>query len=244
MSAPSPAVAPVAWIAGATGYTGREVVRHVCLAGGRAHAHIRPDSPSLDRHRARFEGLGATVEVTPWEPEALRERLSELRPTTVYALLGTTQARARAAAKAGAAPADYSAVDRDLTLMLMRACVDAGLRPRMVYLSALGASAGASSAYMRARGEVEEALRASGLPFTIVRPSFISGPDRDERRIGERLGAILTDCLLGAVGALGGERTRERYRSIDADTLGRGLVRLASDPSAEGQVVEADALRG
>ncbi len=241
MSAPSPAVA---WIAGATGYTGREVVRHACLSGQAVHAHIRPDSPSLARHRDRFAQQGATVEVVPWEPAALRTRLAELRPSEVYALLGTTQARARAAAKAGAAPADYGAVDRDLTLMLLRACVDAGLRPRFVYLSSLGASASASSAYMRARGDVEEALRACGLPYTIVRPSFISGPDRDERRIGERVGATLTDALLGALGALGGKRTRDRYRSIDGETLGRALVRLASDPAAEDQVIEADALRG
>jgi len=50
MSTPSPAVA---WIAGATGYTGREVVRHASLSGQAVYAHIRPDSPSAQGQWAR-----------------------------------------------------------------------------------------------------------------------------------------------------------------------------------------------
>jgi len=244
MSAPTPPIASVAWIAGATGYSGGEVVAHACAAGTRVHAHVRPDSPRLEDHRRRFEALGAQVETTPWEPEALAAALARVQPTEVYALLGTTQARARAAAKAGDPPADYAAVDVGLTLMLLDACTQAGVRPRFVYLSSLGASKTASSAYMRARGEVEDALRTRGLPYTIVRPSFISGPDREEQRLGERIGATISDALLGVVGALGGGRTRDRYRSIDAASLGRALVRLASDPDACDQVIEADGLRG
>ncbi len=237
-------ISPTAWIAGATGYTGRSLVAHARTTGRRVHAHVRPDSPRLAEHRRRFEQeLGAQVEVVAWDPDALQEALARVRPTEVYALLGTTKARAKAAAKAGAAPADYAAVDVGLTLMLMHACLKADLRPRFVYLSALGASADASSAYMRARGQVEEALRASGLPTTIVRPSFISGPDRDEARPAERIGATLSDAFLGAIGALGGGRIRDRYRSIDAATLARALVDLAADPAAENQIIEADALR-
>ncbi|MEZ4382907.1 MAG: NAD(P)H-binding protein [Nannocystaceae bacterium] len=241
MSVPASAVA---WVAGATGYTGREVVARACALGRRVHAHVRPDSPSLEAHRERFTAAGAIVETTPWEREALAARLAEVRPTEVYALLGTTQARARAAAKAGAPAADYAAVDVGMTLMLHRACDDAGLRPRFVYLSALGAQARASTAYMRARWEVEEALRAGPLPYTIVRPSFITGPDREERRLGERVGATVSDALLGLVRAFGGATISDRFRSIDAASLARALVDLAVDPAAVGAVVEADALRG
>jgi uncharacterized protein YbjT (DUF2867 family) len=241
MSAPTPAVA---WVAGATGYTGREVVARACALGRRVHAHVRPDSPRLEAHRERFESLGAIVEATPWERGALATRLAEVQPTEIYALLGTTQARARAAAKSGAPPADYAAVDVGLTLMLYRACEDAGIRPRFVYLSALGAGPKASTAYMRARWEVEAALRAGGLPYTIVRPSFISGPDREERRLGERVGATVGDALLGVVGALGGAKIRDRFRSIDAAGLARALVDLAVDPATAGAIIEADGLRG
>jgi uncharacterized protein YbjT (DUF2867 family) len=233
----------VAWIAGATGYTGRELVAHARSAGARVHAHVRPDSPRLAAHQRRFEDeLGAHVERTPWEPDALREALARTQPSEVYALLGTTKARARAAAKAGAPPADYAAIDVGLTLMLLDACSAAGIRPRFIYLSSLGAQTDASSAYMSARGQVEDAIRASGLPYTIVRPSFISGPDRDERRLGERFGATLSDAVLGVIGALGGGRVRDRYRSIDAAALARAMVELAADPNAVNQVIEANAL--
>ncbi len=235
---------PTTWIAGATGYTGRSVVAHTCTTNRQVHAHLRPDSPHIDQHRHHFEQeLGAHVEIIPWDPGALQEALARVRPTEVYALLGTTKARAKAAVKAGAKPADYAAIDVGLTLMLMRACLEAELRPRFVYLSALGASVDAGSAYMRARGQVEEALRASGLPYTIVRPSFISGPDREERRPGERIGATVSDALLGAIGALGGGRIRDRYRSIDAAALARALVELAADPSAENKIIEPHSLR-
>ncbi|MCB9706393.1 MAG: NAD(P)H-binding protein [Myxococcales bacterium] len=239
MSAPT----PVAWIAGATGYTGNALVRLACAAGLRVHAHVRPDSPRLAEHRARFEAEGAIVETTPWEPAALAEALARVQPTQVYALLGTTQSRARAAAAAGEAPADYAAVDVGLTLMLHDACVAAGIRPRFVYLSALGAGPSALGAYMQARWQVEARLHAGALPFTIARPSFISGPDREERRVGERIGARVGDALLGVVGALGGRRVQARYGSLSADQLARALLRLAADPEAEGGTFEADRLR-
>ncbi|HGG57477.1 MAG TPA: NAD-dependent epimerase/dehydratase family protein [Nannocystis exedens] len=236
---------PIAWVAGATGYTGRALVAHARTSGRTVHAHIRPDSPQLARHRRHFEQeLGVQVEVLAWDPDALREALARVRPTEVYALLGTTKAKARAAAKAGAKPADYAAVDVGLTLMLMNACLEAEIRPRFVYLSALGADVDASSEYMRARGQVEEALSANSLPYTILRPSFISGPDREERRLGERIGATLSDAILGVIGALGGRRIHDRYRSFDATTLARVLVDLAGNPATENLVIETKTFQG
>ena len=46
---------------------------------------------------------------------------------------------------------------------------------RLVYQSALGADATSRMAYLRAKGRAEEAVRASALDWTIVRPSIIFG---------------------------------------------------------------------
>lgn len=235
---------PVAWVAGATGYTGHEVVRALSARGVRVHAHVRPDSSRLAEWTERFTALGAEVEATPWTDDDQAQALARVRPTMVFALLGTTQKRARAAARAGAPAADYAAVDVGLTLTLLRAALAAGTRPRFVYLSSLGVGPDGRGAYLQARWKVEEALRASGLPFTIARPSFITGPDRDESRPAERIASIVGDAALGALALVGAHRLRDRYRSNTAQGLAAALVRLAADPAAEGKVVLAEDLHG
>lgn len=233
----------VAFVAGATGYTGRAVVAELVARGARTVAHVRPDSPRLDEWRARFAEMGAEVDATPWERGAMAARLASLRPTLVFALLGTTRARARRAARAGGDPAaeSYEAVDYGLTALLIDAAAPAA--PRFVYLSAAGASPEARSRYMAVRGRVEEKLRASGLDHVIARPSFIVGPGRDEPRPLEHLGASLVDGALGVAGALGARRLRDRYRSTTNVDLARALVRVALDPEAHG-VFESEDLRG
>jgi uncharacterized protein YbjT (DUF2867 family) len=233
----------VAFVAGATGYVGREVVRLLCEAGVRAVAHVRPDSPRLEEWRARFGQWGAEVDTTPWEPDAMEKTLAALAPGAVFCLIGTTRARARLADAQGrdAAAESYDAVDFGLTDLLVKAA--AGTRTRFVYLSALGVSPQARTAYGKARYQAEQAVLRSGLPCIIARPAFISGPDRDERRTAERVGAVLFDGLLRPLRWLGAAGAEARYRSIDATRLARALVRLALQEDATSRTVEADELQ-
>lgn len=226
-----PDATPTAFVAGATGLTGREVVRALREGGARVVAHVRPDSPRLEHWRAHFAALGAEVDTTPWAPQALTATLATLRPDWVFALLGTTRRRMR---REGG---DYATVDYGLTRMLIDAAVASGARPRFVYLSAVGVSARSKGAYYAARWRAEEDLRQSGLPYAIARPSFIVG-DRDEGRPMERVGASLADGALAVVGLLGGRSVAERYRSRQAPALARALVRLAAAPG--GDAVAAD----
>lgn len=219
-------------MAGATGYTGREVVRAALEAGYETVAHVRPDSPRREDWRARFEGLGARVDISAWEPAAQRATLEALQPSVVFALLGTTRARRES----------YEDVDYALTIMLLEAAVACGSSPRFVYLSSAGAGPRAVSTYMSIRWRVEEAVRASGLSHAIARPAMITGPDRDEARLGERLAAAAGDRALRLVGALGGRRWRERYRSTTNVALANALVRLA-DPGAGDRVFGSEELR-
>lgn len=215
----------VAWVAGATGYTGRAVVARLRALGAKVHAHVRPDSSQRDHWRTVFEGQGAQVELTPWEPGALQAALRACAPTLVFSLLGTTQARARAAVRAGGAPSDYEAVDVGLSLQLLEAVKGLPVRPRFVYLSSAGAGPGARGAYLQARARVEAAVMASGVPYTVARPSFITGSDRDESRPGERIGAVVSDAALGVLGLLGARRLAARYKSTTNTALAAALVR-------------------
>jgi uncharacterized protein YbjT (DUF2867 family) len=66
----------------------------------------------------------------------------------------------------------------DGTRDLLAVAEDAGVR-RFVHMSALGTSEATKDLvpYYRAKWEMEELIRASGIPHVIFRPSFIFGPD-------------------------------------------------------------------
>jgi hypothetical protein len=77
----------------------------------------------------------------------------------------------------------------------------------------------------------------------VARPSFITGPDRAERRPAERLGAAVVDAALAPLRLVGLGAAADRWRSTSADELAAALVRLAADPAAAGRVVGGDRLR-
>ena len=51
-----------------------------------------------------------------------------------------------------------------------------GGRGRVVYLSGAGAAPDAERHWFRAKWRAEEAIRGSGTPWTIIRPTWIYGP--------------------------------------------------------------------
>jgi NADH dehydrogenase len=59
---------------------------------------------------------------------------------------------------------------------MVTAAKKAGIK-RFIHMSALGSSPKAASRYHQTKGKAEEYLRASGLDYTIFRPSIIFGPE-------------------------------------------------------------------
>jgi len=214
------------FVLGATGFVGREVVRQLCVRGAPVVAHVRPDSKKLDDWRRTFAEQGATVDATPWDAAQLAARWRALAPSAIYILIGTTRGKAKADNVAGDI---YEQVDFGLTKLAVDAARASEQKPRLVYLSSIGADSGARSAYLRARAKAEAAVTTSGLPYVIARPSFITG-DRDESRLGERSAALVGDGLLAVARVLGGKHLRERYRSTTPDVLASALIRLAEAP--------------
>lgn len=232
-----------AFIAGATGYTGRNVTERLAREGCRAVAHVRPDSTALGAWTARFAASGAETDATPWTDDDMARTMARVRPDLIFALLGTTRSRAARDERATGKSAGYEAVDYGLTKMLFTATRSAGIRPRFVYLSAIGARAASSNPYLAVRGRFEDELQASGLPYLIVRPAFISGSDRDERRLLERTGSVVVDALLGAFALLGARRLRDQWATLSGDALAAGMVRLALDDPAGRASADAAAIR-
>lgn len=225
-----------AFVLGATGFVGREVVRQLCVRGAKTIAHVRPDSRQLAEWRSRFGELGATVDTTAWDAPALAATFRANKPAQVYICIGTTRHKAKVDAVEGNI---YEKVDYGLTVLTVEAAKASEVTPRLVYLSSVGADRDARSQYLAWRGKAEEAVRSSGLPWVIARPSIITG-ERDDARIGEKAAGVVGDGLLAVVGLFGGGKVRDRYRSTTPDVLASALIRLGEAPDANKVVDGAD----
>jgi uncharacterized protein YbjT (DUF2867 family) len=159
-------------VTGGTGFIGSAVVRRLV---------------ALDRHN---------VVVTTRDTSARR---SSDRLQYVTAFAGDPLSLARAFARADvvihaiqfpAHPVErpargwtYLDVDGRGTAVAVEAARRAGVR-RFVYLSGAGAGQGRSEPWFRAKDMAEAAIRASGIPHTLLRPSWVYGPgDRSLSRL-------------------------------------------------------------
>jgi nucleoside-diphosphate-sugar epimerase len=233
-----------AWVGGATGYTGREVARLLGERGIETDMHVRPDSSQLPRWTEYASNHGLLLDTTAWRAQAFQERFSQIKPTHVFGLLGTTKARAKRVGQAGGDSSlnTYETVDYGLTMELFEAGLKMATPPRFVYLSSAGSGENAKGDYLKVRHRIESSLAESYENYVSIRPSFITGAGRDDSRPMERIGATLSDGLLGTLGLLGGRRLRNRYRSITNVQLARAVIHFGLLDKDSAKIVEGESL--
>ncbi len=139
-------------VVGGTGTLGQEIVKR--LVGGGSKVRV------LTRDPNRARGL----------PEAVEVAVGDLRDTASVstALRGCDAVVAAAHGFIGPGKSSPEAVDRDGNRALIASSVAAGVS-RFVLVSVHGARPDHPMSLVRAKHSAEEQLRASGLPFTIVR---------------------------------------------------------------------------
>ena len=109
--------------------------------------------------------------------------------------------------------------------------VDQGSLRHIVHMSAVGTAPNAPSAYHRTKARGEEAIRKSGLPFTIVRPSLVFGTG--DRSINQFLELARLFHILPMIGP-----GTSRVQPIFAGDLAKFCVMISSRPDTQGKIFE------
>jgi uncharacterized protein YbjT (DUF2867 family) len=146
--------------------------------------------------------------------ERMAEQLKGLVATDAFCAIGTT------IAEAGSQEAFRNA-DVNAVLLFARAARAAGAK-RFVVVSSVGADSNSKKFYLRTKGEMEETVADLGfVSVDILQPSLLLGPRKALRplEITGRIFAPLINPLLTG--------TREPYRAIAAETVGRAMLGAA-----------------
>jgi uncharacterized protein YbjT (DUF2867 family) len=146
-------------LTGARGFVGREVLRQLLASGHEVVAvsrHLRAENVP-----PRVIQVAADITGDKWQ------RWCEGCGAAIH-LVGIIREVPRAGAT-------FERAHVVATRRVIAGCHSLGIR-RMVHMSALGTRADAPTLYYRTKWKAEEAVRASGLDWTIFRPTPIFGP--------------------------------------------------------------------
>ena len=163
-------------VTGASGFVGRALVSELANVGHSVRAAMRHPADVFSRS---VEVIAVSDLTRPVEWRALLKNME-----TVVHLAGIAHAGV------GIAEETYDRVNRRATAELANAAKAMGIG-RLIFMSSIRAQTGPASdevlregdtprptdAYGRSKLAAEEAVRAAGVPFTILRPVLIYGPD-------------------------------------------------------------------
>ena len=196
----------VALIAGATGLVGGYALNALLDAPDYARVYALTRRP-LGREHPRLANRTVMF-------ERMAEQLKGLVAHDAFCAIGTT------IAEAGSQEA-FRKADVNAVLLFARAARAAGAQ-RFVVVSSVGADSSSKKFYLRTKGEMEEAVADVGFASVdILQPSLLLGPRKALRplEITGRIFAPLINPLLTG--------SREPYRAIAAETVGRAMLGAA-----------------
>ncbi len=164
-------------VTGASGFVGRHVVRCLMASGHHPVCFVR----NTDRMRALLAdaapGQYTVAAGSPFDESALRQASRDI--DAAVHLIGIILERRRFRGQS------FRRVHVEAAQRVLEAARAAGAS-RFLHMSALGTRPGAVSRYHRTKWEAESFVRASGLAFTIFRPSVIHGPDGEFMQLMKR----------------------------------------------------------
>jgi uncharacterized protein YbjT (DUF2867 family) len=199
-------------VVGATGYLGGMITRRLLAQGRLVRVLVRPGSD----YRPLVEAGAAPA-------------LGDLRQQDILDLAcrGVDTVITTAITRMHEDPAAAEAINLDGYLNLIEAAKMAGVK-HFIFTSVLGSDPNSPVPFVAAKGKVEQALRASGLPYTILAPdifmdtwimAIIGGP-----------------AMQGAPVWLVGEG-RDRHSFVAAADVAAFAVNAVDNPAAVNQTI-------
>jgi len=205
------------FVSGGTGFVGRHVVRALLAGGFLVRCLVRPGSES---HLKGFESIDR-VPGDVLRPDALVAAAEGC--AAMVNLVGILrEQRTRGVT--------FERLHVRATENMLKVAKAAGVK-RYVQMSALGTRPQAVSAYHRTKWRAEEAVRQSGIDWTIFRPSIIFGA-------GDEFISVLAHMIRRSpVVPVLGDGTY-RLQPIAVEQVAEGFVRALRTPSSVGQTYE------
>jgi NADH dehydrogenase len=205
------------FVTGGTGFVGKAVVRALQAHGFAVRCLVRPGSEAALKG---FEGI-ERVPGDAFQPRRLDAAVQGC--SALIHLVGIIREH----------PARGVIFERHhvtASANMLKVAEAAGV-PRYLHMSALGTHPDARSRYHQTKWEAEEAVRASGLEWTIFRPSVIYGA-------GDGFVSLLARLVkwLPAVPVIGDGRYR--LQPVAVEQVAEGFARALLRPETKGQVYE------
>ena len=208
-------------VAGGTGFVGGGIVRELARRGKQFAVLTRDAARSADR----FPGLAIEYrEGDVREPSSLESAIAG-----VDAVIGTQQFPNSPIENPNRGHT-FEEVDARGTENLLIAAKAAGAK-RYVYLSAAGA-APEGYHWFRAKWRAEQAVRNSGLTYSILRPSWVYGPE--DRALNRFLGMSRFQPFVPLIGAVG----NQKMQPVFIEDVGRATAECLDNPAAANQTFE------
>jgi len=207
------------FLSGASGFVGRNLAKELIRRGHSVHGLVRAGSES------RLPGGCRPVPGDPLSPASYENQVSPA--DTFIQLVGVSHPGPSKAKQ-------FRDVDLVAGKSSVKVAVAAGIR-HFIYVS-VAHPAPVMKEYIAVRQEVEETLRRSGLPASVLRPWYVLGP-------GRRWPLLLLP-VYWVMGAIPG--TRDSARRLGLVTLPQmvaTLVWAVENPAAGVRVIEVPQIR-
>jgi uncharacterized protein YbjT (DUF2867 family) len=204
-------------VTGASGYVGNNLVRRLVEAGQpvRALVHNRAKA------EARLSDLNDRIEIATGDVT---------RPETLApAMDGVTSVIHLVAVAIEHGDLTYERVNFQGTVNVVNAAKAAGVR-RLIFMGQNGSNSALPYPFLASKGKAQEAVAASGLDWTALRPSVIWGPQDEFANIQARL-IKLTPLLFPIVGD-----GQARFQPVWVGDVVEAAVRCLDDDRTIGQV--------
>ncbi len=160
-------------VAGGTGLIGRAVVAQLLAAG---HDDVVVTSRDPTAHHDSWGGRVEIAQAFAGDPLSLGRAFTGAEVVVQAIQFPNHPVENRGAGRT------YMEIDGKGTEVAARVAKALGVR-RFVYLSGAGAGQGRSQPWFQAKDRAEAAIRASGMEYALLRPSWIYGPgDRSMNR--------------------------------------------------------------